>query len=513
MISSHLRLVLAVVVAVTALVGRPSAGPPIFTTAFPPEEFAAHREALLARVGDGLVVVQGAAELPSYQRFRQSNHFFYLSGVEVPRALLVLDGRTRKATLFLASRNAAMERMEGPVLVPGEEAARLTGIAEVLPREDFAEVFARRAPGRIVYTPMRGESLAAGTPDAVSRHAAVTAADPWDHRSSREAAFVEKLKAAVPGADVRDLDPLLDDVRTIKTPREIAAMRASTTVACRAIGESMRAARPGMREHELEAIGDFVFKSAGAQGSAYFALVATGVNAIYPHYHGGTDELKDGDLVLYDYAPDLSYYASDVTRMFPAGGRFSPAQRELYGTYVRLYEALMHAIRPGVAPRDILRTAVRSMEGIVAATSFSHPRYRAAVEEFVDGYRRNSRNSLGHTLGMEAHDVGVTHELLEPGMVFTIEPQLRVPDEQAYVRLEDVILVTKDGYENLSASLPIDIDGIERLMAEPSRFDPPRDAGHAEAIGAICVITKGTDASPVPARLPPWRRRAGRRAG
>jgi Xaa-Pro aminopeptidase len=281
----------------------------------------------------------------------------------------------------------------------------------------------------------------------------------------------------VPGIEVRDLDPLLDAVRMIKTPREIEAMRRSAAVACRAIADSMRAARPGLREHDLEAIGDYAFKSAGAQGIAYFALVASGANAIYPHYHGGSDELKDGDLVLYDYAPDLSYYASDVTRMFPANGRFSQPQRELYGTYVRLYKALMDAIRPGLAPRDVVRIAVRSMEGIVAATSFREPRHKAAVEELVDGYRRSTRNSLGHLLGMEAHDVGAPYERLEPGMVFTIEPQLRVPDEQAYVRLEDVILVTSDGYENLSASLPIDMDAIETLMAEPSRFDQPAQAG------------------------------------
>jgi Xaa-Pro aminopeptidase len=472
--STHRMRSLFVAAGVVALLAsRPIAGPPVFTTAFPPEEFAAHRDALFARIGDDVAVLQGATELPSYQRFRQSNHFFYLSGVEVPRALLLVDGKARTTTLFLPPRNAAMERMEGPVLVPGDEAARLTGIADVQPRDAFAEVFTRVARGRVVYTPLRGESLAAGTPDAVGRHAAATVSDRWDGRASRESAFVAALEAAAPDIEVRNLDPVLDAVRMIKTPREIEAMRASTVVACRAIAESMRAARPGLREHDLEAVGDYVFTSSGAQGTAYFALVASGTNAIYPHYHGGTDELRDGDLVLYDYAPDLSYYASDVTRMFPVNGRFSPAQRELYGTYVRFYSALMEAIRPGAAPRDIIRTAVRSMENILSTTSFADRRHKAAAEEFVDVYRRNTRNSLGHMLGMEAHDVTAAYDTLEPGMVFTIEPQLRVPDEKAYVRLEDVILVTKTGYENLSASVPIDMDGVEKLMAEPSRFDGP----------------------------------------
>ena len=456
---------------------QPAAGPPLFTTAFPPDEFEVHRAAVLDRIGDAVVVMQGAAELPAYQRFRQSNDFFYLTGVEVPRALLLLDGRTRRATLFLAPKNGAMERMEGPVLVPGDDAARVTGIGDVRGRDAFEDVFRRTAAGRVVYTPMRGESLAAGTYDAVNRHAAATRADPWDGRPSREAAFVEKLRAAVSGLEIRDLDPVLDGVRMVKTPLEIEAMRRSTRVACRGIAEAMRAARPGMREHELEAIGTYVFTAAGAQGRAYFALVAAGGNAIWPHYHSGTDELKAGDLVLYDYAPDLDYYASDVTRMFPAAGRFTPAQRTLYGTYVELYTALMRRIRSGVPPRDILRLAVNDMDGIVSKTSFGNPRYEAAARDFVDGFRRSTRNSLGHLLGMEAHDVGVEYDVLRPGMVFTIEPALRVPDEHIYIRLEDVILVTTDGYENLSAELPIDIDGIEKLMAEPSRFDTPATVG------------------------------------
>ena len=462
-----------VVLAAIALVcaAHPAAAPPVFTTAFPPEEFAARRAALLDRIGESVAVIQGATELPSYQRFRQSNDFFYLTGVEVPRALLLLDGRSKQATLFLAPQNAAMERMEGPVLVPGAEASRLTGIADVREREEFDQAFRRAVAGRVVYTPMRGESLAAGTPDAVNRHAAATTADRWDGRPSREAVFVEKLRGSAAGLDVRDLDPLLDAVRMIKTPREVAAMRASTTLACRGIAEAMRAARAGMHEQDLEAIGTYVFTAGGAQGSAYFALVATGANALWPHYHAGRDELKPGELVLFDYAPDLAYYASDVTRMFPVDGRFSAGQRELYGTYVRLYQALMHRIRPGAAPREIIRLAVTDMEAILSATSFRNPRHESAARAFVDGYRRNTRNSLGHLLGMEAHDVGVPYDVLQPGMVFTIEPQLPVPDEREYVRLEDVILVTKDGYENLSAELPIDMDGIERLMAEPSRFD------------------------------------------
>jgi Xaa-Pro aminopeptidase len=467
------RLV-TVVVAFSAV--TVSTQPPLFTSTFPPEEFDLHRAALFAQIGEGIAVLQGAPETGSYLPFRQNNHFFYLTGVEVPRAIALLDGRTKRTILFLPPRNERMERSEGPVLVPGADAARLTGIADVRPRESFGEAFtAAAAGGRVVYTPLRGESVAAVTPDSAIRFATAAAADPWDSRPSREAAFSAKLTTAAAGVEVRDLDPILDALRVIKTPREIAIVREATRIAGLGLMEAMRAARAGMREHELEAIADWVFKTHGSQGIAYFALVAAGRNAVYPHYHGGSAELKPEDLVLFDYAPDYRYYSSDVTRMFPASGRFSPVQRELYGVYLKMYAALMESIRPNATPHDVLRDATTKMDRIVGSWSFSSPKHRQAAERFVTQLRTSKRNALGHFVGMEVHDVSKPIETLEPGMIFTIEPALTVPEDDVYVRLEDVILITAAGYENLSAFVPSDIEAIEKLMAEPSRFDPPAE--------------------------------------
>jgi Xaa-Pro aminopeptidase len=454
--------------------GQPMAAQrPLFTDVFPAEEFAARRAQVLERIGDAVAVLQGASEQPAYVRFRQNNQFFYLTGVEAPRALLLLDGRSKTVTLFLQPRNERLEQSEGPVLTPGQEAERLTGIAQVKPRDEFAAAFRTAAAGgRRVYVPFRPESLGAGTPEAARSHARATAQDPWDGRPSRAEAFVARLEAAAPQSDVRDLDPILDRLRLVKSAREIAVIREATRISGLALMEGMRAARPGMREHDLEAIGDYVFKSHGSQGAAYFALVAAAANAHYPHYHGGSAELKEGDLVLFDYAPDYKYYTSDVTRMLPAGGRFSPAQRELYGVYVRLYLALMESIRPNASPRAIMRDAVRRMELVLRRTTFTRDAHRRAAEAFVDRYRTSTHNQLGHMVGMEVHDVTPGYDVLEPGMVFTIEPPITIPEERVYVRLEDVILITPTGYENLSAFVPMEPEAIERLMAEPSRFDP-----------------------------------------
>lgn len=473
---AYLLIVPALLLSIATAAGQPR----LFTDALPKEEFADRRSRLMDRLGDDVLVVQGAAETPNYERFRQANQFFYLTGVEVPRAILVMDGRAKTTTLFLMPRNERMERSEGPVLTPGEEAARLTGIDRVVPREEFAAT-AKALAGRTVYTTFRGETRSASAPDRQEAHAAARKADPWDGAMSREELFRSRLAAAAPGVSFKDVDAILDEMRLIKSPREIELVRRATRIAGEGIMEAMRSAQPGMYEYELAAIVDYVFRKHGSQGVGYYPLVAAGTNAAWPHYHALETKIASGDLVLLDYAPDYRYYTSDVTRMFPIDGTFTPAQKELYTVYLRLYQALMTSIRPGRA-QDILKEVVGKMDAVMATFAFTDPRHREAATRFVDGYRRRAEappaegrrgGSLGHMVGMEVHDVTVPFEELKPGMIFTIEPALTMPEERVYIRLEDVILITKEGYENLSAFVPMEVAEIEKLMAEPGLGEKP----------------------------------------
>ena len=474
----HLPHALLAVLLVTSGARNAYAQPALFTDALTKEEFAARRARVMAEIGDAVAVVQGATETAAYEKFRQSNQFFYLTGVEVPRAILTIDGRSKTSTLYLLPRNERMERSEGPVLTPGEEAARLTGIERVLPRDDFAAAV-KQFGKRIVYTPYRGETRSAGTPDREAAHAAARRADPWDQQPSREQWFLTRLHEHAPAIEVKDLDPTLDAMRLVKSPAEIALVREATRISGLGIMEAMRSAAPGMYEYEVGAIADYVFRKYDAQGVGYYALVATGTNAAWPHYHASRSKLRDGDLVLLDYAPDFKYYTSDVTRMFPANGKFTADQRELYTIYLRLYQALMTSIRPGKAG-EILRDAVRKMDEVLNAYSFSNPKIKEAANRFVEEYRRrvgisdDRRGGIGHMVGMEVHDVTVPFDELRPGMIFTIEPALTIPEDRVYVRLEDVILITATGYENLSAFVPSEIADIEKLMAEVGLADRPR---------------------------------------
>ena len=446
---------------------------PVFTDIFPPEEFAARRARVLERIGTGVAILQGTTERPGEQPLRQSNQFFYLTGVVEPRAILVVDGLSKRSTLFLNPRNERRETiMFGPGLVPGEAAASATGIDTVAPRDEFQTMVSGfAADKREIYTPFRPEVLGSASSSDPAALARATKNDPWDGRISREEAFVEKLKAALPGSEIQNLDPILDAMRGTKSAREIALIREATRITGLGILEAMRDCRPGMREYELQADAEFVFKKNGAYGAAYFALIGTGRNTFYTHYHKDTATIEEGDLVQFDYAPDYKNYVSDVTRVFPANGKFTAFQKEYYGIYLKLYQALMTSIRVHAAAKDIIKDAVVKMDSIMAGYSFADERIQEAAVKFVEGYRNSKANSLGHTIGMEVHDVRNPTPTLEPGQLFTIEPEMQIPSMHLGIRLEDAILITETGYENLSAFVPIEVKDIEKTMVRHGLSD------------------------------------------
>ena len=210
-----------------------------------------------------------------------------------------------------------------------------------------------------------------------------------------------------------------------------------------------------------------------AFGESYFPLIASGRNMAYTHYHKSRTRLRAGDLVQFDWAPDLHNYTSDVTRIFPADGKFTSRQREYYTIYLRLYQALMTSIRVHATAREIMDRAYLKMQAVLHEFRFTDPKIRETAEAFASRYRpnregpANPRLSLGHSVGMEVHDVRDPTPTLEPGYVFTIEPQMTMEGGEMSARLEDMILITESGYENLSAFVPVEIADIEHLMAQP----------------------------------------------
>jgi Xaa-Pro aminopeptidase len=455
---------------------------PLFTSDFPPEEFAARRAKVYEAVGNGgVALIQGAAAPEGYLRFRQSNDFYYLCGVEVPHAYLLLDGASRRATLFLPHRNERREGSEGKLL-SAEDAAlvrKVTGVDAVVGSDLLGQALARsgqRGATQAVWVPLQPAEGVSVSRDGALRAVGETGSDPLDGRPAREGVFVRHLRDRYPWVEIRNLTPALDAARLVKSPLEIALIRRATRLACLSILEAMRSTEPGVFEHELDGVSKFVYYRHGAQGEAYYSLVASGENAWYPHYASGRRRMKDGEMLLMDHAPDVGYYMSDITRMWPVNGRFSAEQRELYGFYLATYRAILKAIRPGRTKQAVMEEAAAEMDGIVTAKHFSKPIYATAAKEFVKSWRESAkRGGLGHQVGMSTHDVGQT-DTLRPGMVFTIEPQFRVPEEKLYFRLEDLIVIGETKAEIVSGWLATDIEAIEKVVQEPGILQRyPRD--------------------------------------
>jgi len=449
-----------------------------YQTDFTRDEFAARRARVYDAIGrDGIAVVQGASGVPGFSVFRQSNEFYYLCGVESAHGYLLLNGRARTTTLYLPHRDAARERNEGKMLATEDSVLlkQLTGVDAVRPLEQMAQDLTGadllRPPAMVLHTPLAPMETGNDSRDELLAAQARAASDPWEGRPSREAHFVQLVQQRFPQLSVRDLSPTLDAMRTIKSPAEIAVIRRATQLAGLGIMEAMRSTAAGVYEYQLDAAAKYVYYLNGARGDGYASIIGGGTNAFMGHYFRKADALRDGDLVLMDYAPDVRYYTSDVTRIWPVNGNFSPAQKALYEYIVAYRDALFRYIKPGVTSDEVLDRAAADMRQYLVGKTFASPAHKRAVEEGLV-----FRGHFQHPVGMAVHDVGRVRGVpLQAGMVFTIDPMIWIPEERLYIRIEDVALVTADGVENLSGFVPSSMADVQRTIAEPGlvQHHPP----------------------------------------
>jgi Xaa-Pro aminopeptidase len=329
------------------------------------------------------------------------------------------------------------------------------------------------------FSPAEGAGQSRG--ELVSANLAILN-DYWDTRLSRESRFVELLRARHPRARIEDLSPILDELRSVKSAREIALIRRASEIAGLGIMEAMRSTKPGLYEYHLDAAARYVFLVNGARLEGYRSIVAAGVPNIWNmHYYRDAGSLREGDMVLMDFAPDYHYYTSDITRMWPIDGKYSSWQRELLGFVLEYRNSVMKQIRPGVTSAQILEQAKAAMEPVFARWKFSKPIYEKAARELVN----RGGGVLSHPVGMAVHDDGnYNRGPLQPGHVFSIDPQLRVPEENLYIRYEDVIVVTESGMENFTSFLPSELGEMERLVGTGGILQqfPPAPVGAMQSI-------------------------------
>jgi len=416
-----------------------------------PEVYRGRRTRLARRVDAGTVVVWGAGDDRGYGdvgTFRQDSSFFYLTGVELPNAVLVLRPREDSEALFLPQRNPNVERWTGPKWGPGEDTAAALGFDQVLqtaPSEQVRDARRRPVPGfegrlqqwlseagEVLWTPYPPVDPAAELPAT--------------HR------VVARLRDRTPSFAVRDLSDHMSALRAVKDDGEITLMRKA--IAATVLGQRRAAAtiRPGVSEGMVDGVVYAVFREAGAEGVAFPSIVGSGFNATTLHYDHNAGVCRDGELVVVDIGARYGYYCGDLTRTFPVNGTFTDRQRKVYLLVLEAHDRVAEALKPGVSMAEMRQIAYRVFEDSDLRDS--------------DGGRLGQYfiHGLGHHLGLDAHDPVSEEAPLEPGMVVTNEPGIYIPDEALGVRIEDDHLITASGNENLSTDLPTHPDEIEALM-------------------------------------------------
>jgi Xaa-Pro aminopeptidase len=429
-------------------------------------EFVRRRRQLMRMAGrDAIVIVPAAPERvrnnDSHYPYRQDSDFHYLSGFSEPDAVLALiPGREQgEMILFCRERDAERERWDG-TRAGTEGAVGDYAFDDAFPIDDIDDILPGMIEGRtrVYYHFGRDPEFDLKLIGWVNRVRA------------------DVRKGAVPPHEFVALSHLLHDLRLYKSRGELRLMRKSARIAAAAHVRAMRATRPGMNEHEIEAELLHEFRRHGAVPS-YEPIVGGGANACVLHYRANDAELRGGDLLLIDAGAEYECYASDITRTFPVNGKFSPEQRALYDIVLAAQAAAIDEVRPGRSFDAYHEAAVRVITRGLIRVGLLDGSLEKNLREHA--YRRFYMHKTGHWLGLDVHDVGdyrVDGEfrMLEPGMVVTVEPGIYIaPDSKKVparwrgigIRIEDDVVVTRGDPEILTDAVPRDPDAIEALMA------------------------------------------------
>ena len=417
---------------------------------YPPEEFAARRErlvtALRAQVADGTVVLFGASAGTPGVRFRQDHDFYYLTGSEALNAVLVMDVRTGDAHLFMPKLSRTEVQFGGGNWLDEKDPAEKYRVASVRPLPALREFLAGRlaaAPGQPIWTRLSDRDEVDQARSEVATVIARRRANPFAQQSTDDQAHAAALQTQFPATPLRDVTPHLDQLRLIKTAREIEILRYNGRISAEAMTRAIRAAAPGKYEYELEAEATGWMVKHGLQAAAYPAIVGSGPNGNQWHYQDNGRQMKAGEMVVMDYAGSLDYLTVDITRTWPVSGRFTDGQRRAYEAVLATQKAIIAAIRPGVTRATVRRIAQDTMK-----QRGYDPRYAYT----------------GHYVGLSVHDVGDWNLPFAEGMVLAIEPIIDLPDEQMHVRIEDTVLVTASGAEVLSSAAPKEVNELLGLL-------------------------------------------------
>jgi Xaa-Pro aminopeptidase len=465
-------------------------GVPALLAAQTPEEYQKRREAVRAKMEPTSVLILRGAALAGEERPRRDNNLYYLTGIDEPGVSLIIYPEQPpialppgvsasdlppgvrlgppKEVLFVPAPGGpggagmAMAAGRGPQQAAQPQKLERPGFERVLPASDFQAVF-----DSLLLTPFFA-ALAAGTSGGPSAGAGATARqgsivyiDYQRSRSLRDPMTTDEQifkLARDKGGDftIKPASTLIGPLRRIKSAAEIETMKTAAVITAAAEREAMRAARPGLYEYQIQSIIEHVFSINGARRPGFETIVGSGPNSCILHWSENSRQTQPGDVVVMDIGAEYRGYTADITRTIPVSGTFTKRQREVYETVLKANQAAIEMVKPGISMREISAKVNDILtEGLIAL----------GLIKDKSQLRRYYTHGLGHSVGLQVHDVGPI-TTLEPGMILTIEPGLYIPEESLGIRIEDDVLVTENGGLVLTEAAPKKVDEVEALMKQ-----------------------------------------------
>jgi len=423
------------------------------------------RDHLIKALGNGVAILKGAPEQTrthdTQYSYRQDSDFFYLTGYTEAGAACIIDPHNEEHpfTLFVLPRDPKKEVWTGWRLSFDETVEKFNCDRALAITEFESTAFEAMKAAKTVYTNL-------------------------NHEKEHQHKLLDQLRAVRSEVQrkgggpegLRSIGAIVHDMRLFKDAHEIELMQKAADISAQAHIKAMQASQPGSYEYQLQAVLESYFVYAGGTGPAYTSIVGSGGNATVLHYIKNRAQLQDGDLVLIDAAAEYEMYAADITRTFPVNGKFSDVQKDLYGIVLKAQKAVIEAARPGVTFQSLHDLDLKLLVEGMLEIGLMDGSLEQIIEEQT--YQQYFMHKTGHWLGLDVHDMGNymidgKSRVLEPGMVFTVEPGIYVNSKsmapEQYrgmgIRIEDNILITEDGNRNLTSAAPKEITDIEALMA------------------------------------------------
>ena len=382
--------------------------------------------------------------------FKQASDIFYLCGIDQEETILLLfpdaaDPKDREI-LFVRETSELIAIWEGAKFSQ-KEASELSGIPTVLWTTSYEATIKRLVPQCEHLYLNSNEHLRQG-----------------NEVETREERKNKELRAQFPLHSVKRSAPIMHRIRSRKTKEEVAQIQRAIAITGKAFERICGFVKPGVKEYEIEAEITHEFLRNGSRGHAYTPIIASGYNACVLHYITNDQGCNDGDVILMDFGCEYGGYASDLTRAIPVNGRFTKRQRDVYDAVLRVKNEATQLLRPGTLLADYHKEVGRIMESELIGLGLLDKNDVAKQDPERPLYKKYFMHGTSHFLGLDVHDVGLWNEMIQPDMVFTVEPGIYIREEKLGIRLENNILVTRDAPIDLFADIPVEADAIEELM-------------------------------------------------